>query len=71
MSLPLFDEWSAQHQETCGVSRLDVRLESLVEGETEIQIRCPICGDSITGTAAADLFDIAARLAPGLNVKAG
>jgi hypothetical protein len=71
MPLPLFDEWYAEHQESCDVTRLDVSLEYLVEGVTQIQVRCPGCGASIIGSIAADLFDVASRLAPGRDSKAG
>jgi hypothetical protein len=71
MSDSLFDEWYAEHQESCGNTGLDVSVECLVEGESEIHVRCPICGESLSGSAAADLLDIAARLAPGQYVRVG
>jgi hypothetical protein len=39
----LFDEWFAQHRESCAVSRLDVSVECPVEGETKIHVHCPTC----------------------------
>jgi hypothetical protein len=45
-----FATWSAQHQATCGVARLDVAVERDGFDHTIVTLLCPLCAQTLSGT---------------------